>query len=274
GSLLDVSKKISTDTDNNASGSVLSKQPGTANSTSTESDIDLSLVEKIQNKYCSENVPSSLKIKAFPNQYDTKQIERAGTILKTTSANDLSKDILSGAYNDSESSLALTMLATLLLEQSKVDPAIQIVTCAAEKYYNRLAMQLLSGWYYSGSRKYPEYFKKMKLKPVDYDKSYYWVSAIIYSELGENTGFADAGTGGGYKTIALLDGLQNDPKTTGLTLEKMKEIEVKVREFVAKKYPIVATSKNWVYMHSMQAVQKAMSDNPGDLKLIEQKNSY
>ena len=196
-----------------------------SNSASIDSNID-----NVYTKYCGNAAIINLKAKIsdYNNSYFKISALDLG-ILKTNLEN--------AKYNDSEIPLALYSLGLKLTQAGKIDNGVKIYQCAAEKYYDRQAMYKLADLYKTGTDVIKKQYPNVEINTpvfIDYSKAYYWISAVIYVETAEPTGFANTSTRTGWNIVAMLDDLQN---TSKLTSAQRKTVEDSVKKFINVKYP-------------------------------------
>lgn len=186
-------------------------------------------IGSICNKFCN----ASVKINYKNTDYSEKLTKELGGL----KIEELIKNLENNAYLDNQIPEALQYLGLKLMQDKFIDDSLKVYECAAEKYYDLIAMYRMARVYKHGTesikKAFPDAVITSEINP-DFKKAYFWVASMLYVEMAEKTGLLSKNQQLHWNSIAMLDDLQNSEK---LSKEEKDDIENKVQEFIGKRYP-------------------------------------
>lgn len=186
-------------------------------------------IESICNKYCSGIV----KINYKNTDYSSELTKRLAKLKIDELINNLNNNL----YPNNQIPEALQYLALKLMQGKNIDDSIRIYKCAAEKYYNMIAMYRMARVYKNGTdnikKQFPDAIIINEIKP-DLKKAYFWIASLMLVEMAEKTGKITNYSQFSWNSKAIFDELQNSGK---LSNRERAGIENNVHEFIGKRYP-------------------------------------
>ena len=221
--------------------------------------------------------PSQLSLSFDLAATSTKSVQeqwlkRVSTLSSTsTPLGNLFNDLTAGNVKDAGLVLGIAGYREIM-EQSNLDEGLPLIKCAAEHYYDDLAMHNLGQMYRLGEQQkryvefqgelaklsadktqppeeisalqeleglYPEVLKSSELLPVDNKQSLFWALAAEVLDPIRHRVFTDSMRSVGWNNIAVIDTIVN---TDVLTRPEMQQVECQLGIFLSKRYPDLGDS--------------------------------